>query len=333
MQQYSFEELSQLRSDLENFYGAGDILVIPMAGGTNNLSFIVTMGDVKYALRLYVAHQNMELVAFEHGVLRSLQGKTPGFSIPRPIENHRGETIFKTSQGRLGSLFLYIEGKTPAHMEGKGFYNLGCTLGRLSVALETVSLMPTGGYGPCYDLFLNYPDIENQGFMTQLEKVYKEMGQPVKDIVILQKQFEMLKENIPNIRKLPHQLVHGDINFSNILLDGQENIHGVLDFEFVTLDVRIMELATCCADLISYTEGFQGKEYAHLLQGFKSVVSVTPEEEALLPHLIILRRVDTLLHFLYRYLHGHSGRELVVDQVKRAVSLCCWLDAQGIGTK
>ncbi|WP_027091421.1 phosphotransferase [Cohnella thermotolerans] len=60
--------------------------------------------------------------------------------------------------------------------------------------------------------------------------------------------YETLREfrvHLPKLRKLPHQLIHGDINDSNLLAapDAAGKVAAVLDFEFCTRDLRAMEPA------------------------------------------------------------------------------------------
>ncbi len=56
-------------------------------------------------------------------------------------------------------------------------------------------------------------------------------------------------------KTLPHQLIHGDINSSNLLMDEDGMISRVLDFEFVTIDLRAMEIEICLSEVLS-----EGKE-------------------------------------------------------------------------
>jgi len=53
---------------------------------------------------------------------------------------------------------------------------------------------------------------------------------------------------------LPHQLIHGDLNASNALADEAGRICAILDFEFVTYDLRVMEAAVFLSDMVRSSE-------------------------------------------------------------------------------
>ncbi len=46
------------------------------------------------------------------------------------------------------------------------------------------------------------------------------------------------------------QLIHGDLHYDNILCK-EGAVAGILDFEFVALDWRVMELAICLSKYAS----------------------------------------------------------------------------------
>ena len=51
------------------------------------------------------------------------------------------------------------------------------------------------------------------------------------------------KEVIPNMHLLPKQIIHGDANDTNVIVDDQEKIRGFIDFGDIMHNCRVFELA------------------------------------------------------------------------------------------
>lgn len=111
---------------------------------------------------------------------------------------------------------------------------------------------------------------------------------------------------------LPRQMVHGDLMFANMLVDG-ERISGILDFEICSPDLRAMELAIC---LMRYVESEERWPYAKpFLTGYSKHASLSRAEIEMIPELIRLRYMVSFIHHLGRYFAGVGSFERVHERL------------------
>ncbi|WFR61882.1 phosphotransferase [Paenibacillus amylolyticus] len=130
------------------------------------------------------------------------------------------------------------------------------------------------------------------------------------------------------MEQLPHQLVHGDVNASNVLADQQDGeICAILDFEFATWDLRVMELAVPMSDLLTMdqSEDWMWQAQEGLIRGFREQVGLEPEELLAIPQLILLRSLDVVMHFISRMFEGTDEPGVAVDQIVKLKQRMDWM--------
>lgn len=68
--------------------------------------------------------------------------------------------------------------------------------------------------------------------------------------------YEEITDSLHALEEMPHQLVHGDLNASNLLVmdSGHSQVAALLDFELCTLDVRVMEPAVILSGFLGQPE-------------------------------------------------------------------------------
>ena len=151
---------------------------------------------------------------------------------------------------------------------------------------------------------------------------------------------EQVHRKLPLLQKLPHQLIHGDLNASNVLADQNNRITALLDFEFVAWDLRVMELAVCLSEAVENSDkgpsedpsedsseapSEDSKGLRALVSGFLEQVPLSPEELAVLPDLLLLRRLDVFIHFLNRWRNGVDSPQNVRRFLSEVLSQTVWL--------
>lgn len=309
------------------------------AAGWNNTTRFVRHGGRKYVLRVYETHRDVDKIRFEHEVLLRLAGEGLTFRTPVPRKTSDGETIVRLADGsgRYACVFEHIEGVTPGDDDRRPLRSFGEAAGELSGALACVRTELPPAYRPYYELEQAYPLCgarETAGFCAQppaeLAGVGAELGR-------LAEEYAGLLRELGNLRKLPHQLVHGDLNASNLLVEAgaPERIAALLDFEFCTYDVRAMDAAVilsglpaACEQAPSFEGGpgdaesaaYEAAENADPVlafgAGFGRSVRLEPAEIEAIPLLMRLRKVDVFLHFLTRYLQGTDGPDVLAEQAR-----------------
>lgn len=317
---------------VKQYFKSSDYFVKEGTSGMNNTTKFLVVDNKEYILRIYESHNEIEKVKYEQGVLKALKKRKLSFSIPEPKSNLNGKTIGISSDGKLITIATMIKGRNPELKSDEQFYSLGKVVGEITCGLAEINIDMDPVYSACYELEKSYPKFP-------LNKVIEFCINPPyyfedekKELKELSKYFLEFKEFIPILRELPHQLIHGDINASNVLEDNN-NISAVLDFEFVAKDLRAMDLAICLSEAIANdnNDEIKFKNMGSFIKGYKEYINLTIDEIRVVPYLIMLRRLDVIIHFLVRYNEGISNNfmsagEILKEQIRKALILCEWVN-------
>lgn len=304
-------------------------------GGMNNTTRFVEVEDTSYVLRLYETHRDINKIMFEHRILLALnkrEDRLP-YCVPVPIELPTGGTVVRldANEGKLAALFTFTDGCNPTWGDTRQLQQFGKSVGQLSSALAAITIDHKPVYPPYYEIEHIHPSCTPDAIREFCLHPPGPFKAQHAELSYIYGRFAAFYQAIPVLRKLPHQLVHGDINGSNMLVDEDGQITAILDFEFVTLDVRVMELAVCLSDLIDPTlmEDELRRDCAAFYSGYRQVIRLEEEEMKLLPLLIELRRLDVFIHFLGRYVDGVDGQSVLVDIIQNTYDKTMWLQQHG----
>ncbi|QOH63123.1 phosphotransferase enzyme family protein [Paenibacillus polymyxa] len=288
-------------------------------GGWNNTTYFVKSGGRSGVLRIYDTHRDRNKIEFEHAVLQELSRHSLSFRVPMPIRTITGETLAQVEKdsGKYVCLFEYIEGTSPSEQDPSFAYSFGETAGELSAALATLNLDMTPVYRPYYALQQSYPLCNReviQGFCLNPPEPLKDLH---KELRLIGKVYEEIIDSLHALEDLPHQLVHGDLNASNLLVKDSDpsQVAALLDFEFCTLDVRVMDPAVILSGFLGQPE--ETTAVHDFCRGFSRQVRLSQSEVDALPVLMLLRKVDVFLHFMSRFLEGTDQPHVLQEQIKQ----------------
>ncbi|WP_158299590.1 phosphotransferase [Paenibacillus antri] len=299
---------------LARFFPGAAPFVRSGASGMNNMTRFAELDGRRYVLRIYETHQDVDKVLYEHAVLLALnESSTLPFAVPRPerTPDDGDGTVVRLADGRLAALFGYIEGERPSLDRPAALRAFGRAAGALSGALANVRVAAAPAYRPYYELDAAHPSIAPADAARFFEAPPDAFADLAGELRVVGRELADARLALPALRALPHQLVHGDLNASNALaVPGGDDIAALLDFEFVTVDLRAMEPAVCLSDLsdAESDEDVLGRMSA-FAAGYASAARLSPEEADALPLLLRLRRIDVVLHFLGRWRDRIEGPE------------------------
>ncbi|ACT01323.1 phosphotransferase [Paenibacillus sp. JDR-2] len=314
----------ELAALIEQYPFDGKWTVVPGDSGMNNTTRMIKAGDDRYVLRVYNNHRDTNIVSLEHHVLFALYRQQPGFKVPIPVENRSGDTITVASSGALAALYRYIPGERPTVQQKAHIRSLGETAARVSKALRGMKISNKPIYDPYYLLEETYSSLIHHELPAILQSSEQFLSKADKAAAILN-QVKDLSGALQAVKELPHQWIHGDLNFSNTVAEG-EFIIGVLDFEFCTVDVRAMELVVAQIDFFKGGDSEIWERLRLFCEGYGSIDKLTPEEVEVLPLLIKLRMLDVFLHFAGRYNEGLDDAGLVAGFIDQTYQICEWVD-------
>jgi homoserine kinase type II len=206
-------------------------------------------------------------------------------------------------------------------------HSYGRTAGLLSASLADVQIQQRPAYRPYYEIESTHPSCSIKDIFNFCKNPPLEFSEQTKDLLVIYEQLTAFLELVPTLRQLPHQLVHGDLNASNILVNEDGMVSAILDFEFVTNDLRVMELAVCLSDFIqpSQVETITWAKIHAFLSGYGQTLKMTEAEIEALPVLIQLRSLDVFIHFLGRYLDQVSSIDIVKEYIQKCAIRCNWI--------
>lgn len=186
-------------------------------------------------------------------------------------------------------------------------------------------------YRPYYELCLPAPEEQRKTLFAPLHAAEAIVADMQEALHAAEAGMARIHRKVPLLQTLPHQLIHGDLNASNVLADENNRIVALLDFEFVAWDLRVMELAVCLSEAVEAASEATSDAAAAaciraLVSGFIEQVPLTREELAVLPDLLLLRRLDVFIHFLNRWQNGVDSPQNVRRFLGEILSQTQWLE-------
>ncbi|WP_088105488.1 phosphotransferase [Halalkalibacter urbisdiaboli] len=291
--------------------------------GYNNTTRYVNVGMNTYLLRVYETHNDEAKVKFEHEVLSKLNKfAKPYFQIPVPLFTLNGETTYVRTKdtNKIACVYTFIEGKNPLLQNESLLISYGQQVGHLVGLLKDTLIEQPCSYKPYYEIgeaYKHYSIDSVINWCTDPPSTFITIEDELKWIA---EQFLNLQHSLSQLKSLPHQLIHGDINASNSLAESNR-ITAFLDFEFATYDLRAMEPAVCLAELFVDVKGIDMEKAKAFISGFSSVVTLSNAEIEAIPLLIQLRRLDVFVHFLNQYCEGVNNESILYEQIVKTASI------------
>lgn len=312
---------------LVNYFHVGRWKIREGQSGANNTTRFIAVNDKDYVLRIYETHQDEAKVKYEHSVLLALKDLPLSFSIPVPVLTREGNTLVRTEDGKIAGLFHFLEGENPALDESANLTSFGKTTALLSKALAKVQIENRPVYRPYYEIESAHPRCSMSDVNRFCTNPSIDFADQASELLVISEQLSSFRQSVPALKQLPHQLVHGDLNASNILVNVDGKVSSVLDFEFVTSDLRVMELAVCLSDFIrpGQDDSIIFEKIKAFLSGYGSAIKLCENEVNVVPILINLRGLDVFIHFLGRYLDGIDSIDTVKQSIQNAALRGSWL--------
>ena len=136
-------------------------------------------------------------------------------------------------------------------------------------------------------------------------------------------------ESVPDLySRLPQQLLHRDYDSGNILMDG-ERITAVLDFEFASRDIRVLDLCVSISwwPIKLFGTGYEWAVIDAFGQAYTSNYPLTEDELRALPALWRVRDAASLVNRIGRYFAGQETDTRIQNRIKHSLWREEWLSA------
>ncbi|GAC1350723.1 MAG: hypothetical protein NVSMB27_35940 [Ktedonobacteraceae bacterium] len=309
---------------------AGPWRLSPLSGGTNNLVWRAeTANGEHYILYLFPDLTQLPRLRYETALLSTLSNVGLPFSLPLPITTHSGDSIAFFEQEAEVSAFAilspFLPGKHPDRNDPSLAPPAGAALAALDNALAALpeiavpaGFEPTLSYG---GLVRGYDPIPDPLVAVERLPIQHDQARQIQSILA------SILEEIPNLYvRLPQQLLHLDYGPANIFMKDRR-VTVVFDFEFASIDLRVMEL---CVALSWWPVNLMGtgKEWEVMdafatayLAGFPLV----EEELRAIPEVLRLRDAGSLVHRMERYFAGLETDATMQERAEHSLWREAWL--------
>lgn len=295
--------------------------------GTTNATYFVGDQD-QYILKIY-GDDNTRQHRFEHELLLSMRDVDLSFAIPLPHRASSGDVLVQigSEQSQLqAAIYQVIPGNSVPRGDNGRTFHIGKTLGELHRALGALKFAEVDAVLPPWgDLDRIHPLVPNWREITHELGMESNVVNRTEDIIA------KIDAVTPRLRSvLPSQVVHADYVQPNVLFMN-DNVSGVIDFEFATYDLRSFDLAASFYHfcLSPWNDAPRWNLIDSFMRGYLSQVGLISEEIEALPMLLRWQRLSCLVYWTGMYRQRLATHQSLIDAAEENVILETWIGAHG----
>ncbi|KRF06787.1 hypothetical protein ASG89_18190 [Paenibacillus sp. Soil766] len=271
--------------------------------GLTNLTKILILNDQKYVIRNYNRHtKNVESIKFEAQITSCLSKQNLSFVVPIFINTIVDEQFVHLSDGTLGAIVSFVEGSVPEITSIKQATDFGSIVGEVSSALSQCNVDCKFEGVPFTEFYSLHPLADYYAVASFIKSPPFEISQTA--LNFYKEMISFVEQNKLELMELPKQLVHHDVLIYN-LLSKENKIHGVLDFDFTSLDISFMEFAISLNHVIQLTNGSLEMTEA-FIKGYSQFRKFTYQEMNQLQLLTQIYHIAVLHIYIGQHYSGNN---------------------------
>jgi hydroxylysine kinase len=278
-------------------------------------NFLVTATDGKnYVLKFANTSESAAITDFQNRGLLHIAHVAPEFPVPRVITTNDEELMFE-AESEAGDahrvrLLSWLEGVPLQHAQGSGSVarQMGACLAQLGLALR-------GFEHPASDYPLLW-DIRNAASLEQLLPHVND--RELRNLC--EQRVERFRDVIsPRLDPLRSQVIHNDMNPSNVLVDSADldRVTGVIDFGDMVFSRLVNDVAVAAAYLCRIQDD-PFAEVVEFLDAYADILPLAEDEIAVLPDLIFTRHLTTVMITHWRASLYPDNAEYILRSEPRA---------------
>ena len=245
----------------------------------------------KYVLKFANASESAAITDCQNQGLLHIERVDPEFPVPRVIPTQSGDLLFEVESAAGDAhrvrLLSWLEGVPLQHAQGVKSVarQTGECLARLGLALRDFE-HPASDYPLLWD-------IRNA---ASLEALLPYVGDEQLRSLCEQRVERFREVTSPHLDTLRSQVIYNDMNPSNVLVNSDDvnRVAGVIDFGDMIYSQLVNDVAVASAYFCRIAED-PFEEVAELLEAYTDILSLTEDEIAVLPDLILTRHLTTVM--------------------------------------
>lgn len=273
--QHKLMQINQLIQD--NWGIAGEVTELP---GERDLNFKVSTNRGDFIFKVHQATES-QFIQLQQEIL-TLVSQVANLTEPKPILTKSGESLISVDENRIGRLLTWANGVLYSQVENTT--ELKHSLGS-AVALvdRELAKFDTTEHLNILNRPFGWNVLQTKNLIEKLNLISDEqLRSEVKEIFEYAVNFLL-----PELAKLPTQLIHNDANDNNIVVS-DNRVTSLIDFGDVIVAPRICGLAVACAYSMQNLED-PIFDVLPVIRGYHSVNPLSAKELELLFGLIKLR--------------------------------------------
>lgn len=273
--------------------------------GLTNLTKIVKINDQKYVVRIYDRHtKNVQSMEMESKITSFLSGSNLTFQVPVFLRALNGDEYIQLADGTLGAVVSFIEGRVPEIVETQQALKFGHVVGEISSTLSEYETDLLDHHGKAFsDLYDLHPLAHRNDITSFIENPPFHISES--HLNFYKNMILSVEMSIHQLKSLPRQLVHHDLLIFN-LLSQNNNICGVLDFDFTSIDASFMEFVISLNHILQMSNGSLEMTEAYI-KGYAGFRKATIQE---INHLQLMTQIYHIA-VLHIYIGQHySGKPI-----------------------
>lgn len=314
-----------IHSIISHYFPLIDVTISPVPFGLTNTTCFVDINNQRYVVRHYNRYtKSLPSLHLEMDVIAHLKQLNLSFAVPSffPSSNHDRYVILQ--DGTIGVLLSFIPGDAPTLKHASEYQQLGQIVGEISNALDKVDMNTSAQYAgiPFTQLYQLHPlankETINHFFENPPFLITKDQFD------YYQKVLHSVESNLDMLRLLPQQLVHHDLLIFN-LLSIDNVITGVLDFDFLAMDISFLEFAITLNHVLQISGGSLEMTEAYI-KGYSLFRSCSWEELKQLQTLTRLYHVAILHIYIGQYQAGRDISDSFLYIMNQLIERDKWLE-------
>jgi homoserine kinase type II len=294
--------------------------------GLNNTTRFVTAANDSYVLRIYDNHADLDAVLYEHELLQQLKKCSLHFATPSLMLTNDSLTYTQLSDNKIACLFKTIPGENKKWTGIELIEKVGQAVADLVSAMGFLKIKSPPPLPPYHRLYHRNRLVSQ----LQLDKLFTDppFAIPKENSAIFRSEIELQVKKAAQYGNLRHQITHGDLFFGNMLFN-RHCVSGILDFEFSTGDLRVMDTAIPLTHFILWKKTEDSAILTNMeafLKGFGKRLKLDQAEIEIIPDLILLQTISLFTHFYNRYLAGNEDIQRVERHFNVFFTVKLWTD-------
>lgn len=303
----------------------------PTAQCSSNATYFVNTPNNRFILKLYSETARTAQIQYEYSLLTFLQHADLPFAVPLPIDAACGNTpiaVELDGQSLIATLLPCLVGQPMDRRNLDQIQSAGFSLAKLHHQL--VNFDPQG-------------QLAKLTFWGELAQIHPQVKDPLTVPQMLglgleeQTRFgQLLKaaiESAPHLYKtLPIQTIHADYIAPNILVES-DRVVGILDFEFATRDLRLLDYLSSLDQFASFP--WKEDRFDDIVRafskGYRACCALTTAEMEAATSVWKLQRASSLVYWAGGLIEGKGSRQKVVDAVLDTLRFETWLESNQKG--